>query len=822
MNKLEALIKRASRKQSLSPAEVARQLNTLTSYKSAIGAPVRLAFITAEFLKPELAKKFCKAIVDRVIQVILDKDPIKDVPGTEKSPELDFIAFVTHCGDLFTAHELSEINAAMKKAATEFPEFLILRAAKEVASDRSKVKDVADLLLQLREHYNTVEAEPDPFDDPENWIGDGLDEDSDTDEEQVDDSRMKKYYDRVYMRGVAIRQGKKMKLVDVRDFVDEIKRRGEKSNWIVRRLKEKIVRFAGVHSDIVRKLYLVIDPKERTLFNVAASAKGVMVTERDLDVISFATSNKPGIMVLPKSRDRVYADERYQMSPEADTAKVKRAPGTSIHYAVKLEDRREYVAMNITKSSTQAIVAFPLEDAGFERLSNNVVSEHGNGVIIGETIGRLLDKLGVKNAKFNIAFLKSKGIGIYRRRMVAKVEGKEIEVDAVFDLQESRGFDRALFVPACKAMRAYLDGKPSVEIKQGDEFTPVVGEIDGMKVLLGIAEMQVDLSVDRSVSTKKKHTCYPQMKAFAPESWAQLSPLLNKRISNRRHVLERTARLIRTYRRILEAIGYKPDVENRDLAKNFDKVFNKSKYGSRIPEGFAPAVKIIKDKVRWQDAALKKEDVEMILSAKDEFVIFRGIKLRPVKLLIKHEGRVMISPELRMLLSIVLNDNDRSRRSKAFNSLERYFLFVLRHFRKEIQPYHRVVAGRHATGAFDRGALLPFKPELVKQLLRQATALSDADIEQLIEAGVDAVNMVMDNLKFRIQRDPVLKEIPVEKVRFSEDLTMDVIVVGKETAKHINGDDDDDIVYVWWYGKKQLGGSLLSGILAAATGHREF
>ena len=96
MNKLEALIKRASRKQSLSPAEVARQLNTLTSYKSAIGAPVRLAFITAEFLKPELAKKFCQAIVDRVIQVILDKDPIKDVPGTEKSPELDFIAFVTH------------------------------------------------------------------------------------------------------------------------------------------------------------------------------------------------------------------------------------------------------------------------------------------------------------------------------------------------------------------------------------------------------------------------------------------------------------------------------------------------------------------------------------------------------------------------------------------------------------------------------------------------------------------------------------------------------------------------------------------------------
>jgi hypothetical protein len=126
--------------------------------------------------------------------------------------------------------------------------------------------------------------------------------------------------------------------------------------------------------------------------------------------------------------------------------------------------------------------------------------------------------------------------------------------------------------------------------------------------------------------------------------------------------------------------------------------------------------------------------------------------------------------------------------------LRAYFIFCMKSVSKLISPAIDAISGPHATGAHNHGVKLPFEWELVDFVLKCALTkkYSENARKHIFGLGIDHVNKVISDLKFKNHRDPVLNEIPVGKIEFVE-MTVPVYLNGKVDALHMNGDDDGDL-----------------------------
>jgi len=827
--------------------EFRSQLRVLKDFKDSIGIPVRLLMHLAPYVPEQLKEKVALSMEANVIQPLLDKKSMPVIPGNSSNkgiykPAEEWSIFLQLCGKDFSKAELKEIKKAFGKinhmVVTD-----IFRARKEAYGDPERLQPLVEMMEETL--VFETESTSSPYDDPSRWSSEDLDG-----EVIIDDlGHLSRYYSKVLLSGVFFyhQKSKTYRLIKsstLFKYAYKIHRRD-----LFRTLKSKLIRFAGKYKWISKRLWVEVDPYDdkeifRDLINklpekAFASYKGSKEwTEDMLDFASFSSSNSIGKLAVPKNKNYHYSFLMYLLNPLMDTADVKRTIQSAVHFAVDLGERRkEYIKMyselpngtyKMPEASTQAIIAIPKNcEKGFPALSNGFVSNRGNGVLVNKKFKELYADGHAVNAKFNAGGLKSKGIGIWSGNYRAKVGDREMQVDLVFDSQGSRRLKKALFASGTIAMNAYLNEEEKVTIPRNVDpknVHLVEGTVNGVPCYICLSEVTIDLSVDRSTGVRMKSMLYAQEKATSPDVFSQLNPLLRHHAKKHQWEIRRIIDNIKSITMILQQVDemvqenspksidrMKKKELNELRRKAFNKLFEKS---SSVPPSLEFVKTLVAEKVRWEDTRLSDKEIKMVLKGVDEPLMVRGIKLLPAKYLIKNDGTTMIGPELRKAMEIVVTEEKGG--TYTFDRLFEYMEFLLKRSKIAFTPRLPVVSGRMATGAFERGAVVPFKAETINRLLQMNTTLSKKQREDLIAAGPDAVNKVLSQLTFRLQRDPVLKRIPTVQVTTAY-LPEDVIVVGYKDAEWIGGDDDDDIVCLWWFGLPQLRGDFLRGVYEEAT-----
>jgi len=820
---IKALMVRIAKTAVLAMEEFKAQLMALLNYRTSIAAPVRLTFTVGYYLDSYLQKKFARFMQTKVIQPIMDKDPVDVVIGSSKDGRKEFLKFRELARSHFTHKEYVALEQAFLKLNTIVPCHLA-RAAKEVRRDPSKLYSILSLIKSVRRVDKVI---VDPYADPSDWIGDGLhDYVDDPLPEEATSGRLVKFYRRAMLAGISVQFPEGRVFVRTRDlFVHFSHQKYPK----YRLLMERLQKWPGKHRNIVRGLFRNIYLDDYTFIKEVsvllarkstlrrgkngawvgnpgylANGKSKYWPEERVDFISFSTGNDKGGLGCFKSAKARYSALRYKMNPFADTVKVKRAPGSSIHTAMDLGNLREHLIdvfvktpfgwMMQEQSSTQGIYAIALKDDTFKILSDNHVIQEGNGLIF-YRLFNLLQKLGLDNAKVFTEYLLNKGIGIYHPKnhsgMAKLPDGRELPVMFVMDGQEKRGFDAAFHVPGNRALRAYLEGASEVHIDDGVmEYKPVIATIDGVEVELVLGEIQIDVSIDGTAKAGPVHLGNPQQSVFAPKLWAALTPWFKKQHESKAWEIERLYQNLNKAYKIWRAIEQKSGFDFDKLkksmaAKIFDELFGTKE--TVVPEGLSAAVEIVRARKPWQEQALTPSEIEAVLSSVGQPIVVKGIPIVPASYLIKIDAegtvRTMISPELRMLIKAAVDSESRT----AFYALEAYFMFLLKRCKKVFEVSKWAVKGRNATGADPRKTILPFKADIVEQIF------NDCSIMQSPIVDMATANALIEDYLFYIHRDPTLDEVPMEQVVF-EDLDIPVIINGYEVCRIIHSDDDNDPV----------------------------
>lgn len=853
MSLKKELLKLMSLETPLNDEEFKAQLNILKGFKDSIGIPMRVLMHLAPSVPEDLKEKVAVSVEHNVVQPLLDKKALPCTLGDSSKkgiykPLDEWKNFLRLCGDDFTDAELKRLQPAFGKLNTMVATD-IFRAKKEFYGDSERLEILVSMMKETL--LRDVKGDSNPYDDLQRWSNE------DIDGEIILDNlgHLSFNYSKVLLAGIFFYDEEDdvyrlIKSSTLFKYAAKLRRKD-----MFKDLKAKLIRFAGKYKWIVKKLFVELDPtdkKDQKFFTniinklpkkAFASYNGSRDwTEDMLDFASFSSSNSIGKLAIPKRKDYHYSFLMYLLNPMMDTADVKRTIQSAVHFAVDLgEKRKEYIPMyselpngtyRMPESSSQAVIAIPIDCLkGFPALSKGWVSNKGNGVLVDKRFKELYKNKYANNAKFNAGAIKSKGIGIWSDLYEATFkDGSKMPVDLVFDVQGSRRLKKALFAAGTLAMKAYREGKKQVTIPRDIEiedssFELVEAKVNGVPCFVTISETSIDLSVDRSSDVRMKSMLYAQEKATSPDVWQQLQSLLDSHCRKNQWEIRRIINAIETISEILTRLDEEVQKSNAksidrmkawklkaERARAFGKIFKK--HGASVPKGLKFLEKLVKDKVRWEDTRLTDKEIKMVLEAVDSPITIRGIELLPSTYLIKHEGVTMMAPELRMLLEIVVNE--RKGGNFTFNHLYEYLDFMLKRTKIAFTPKLPVVSGRMATGAFERGAVVPFKFETIDRLLQMNTTLSKEQREDLIAAGPDAVNKVLSQLTFRLQRDPVLKKIPAVKVTTAV-LPEDVIIVGYKDAQWIGGDDDDDIVCLWWFGIPQLRGNLLRGVFEEAV-----
>lgn len=812
----------------LTAHEFESQVSTLMDMKETIGGPVIVMMhVTPHITDKGLRQKFVASCRENQIQVILDKNPIKSKrqPGSSRVTNgfdtvAEFETWRQLSGDGFSVAELDEICKAFA-ASNEVVDADLLRLAKEHLDSPDRIMKLADRLYNLLPKVRPVR---DPYDDPERWINDGLDEVELEDEEHP----LSDNYRKTLAAGVCFKMAKdKYVLVRSRDLIKQAMSDTRWAKLKMKDIKERLIRIYGTTNVFVRAAFINLDAYKNTRYlkNLALSVprdKWVRFAEKNqqgiieynhlfdrtrLDFVSMSTSGKPGGLGYIKSPDRNYSVLAYKVQPALDHCDVKRSPQSAVHFAVDIRrigmQRKEYIKLYaetdfgvvpLMKSSTQAIIAVPVVEDGFERLSNNLVCAAGNGVITSEEFPQ---------AKYNACGVKSKGMQIYKRPLVT---GKGVKVDAVFDSQGSRRLKQAFFGNGSIAMNAWLRGDASVALKsdvtEGD-FELVHDTIDGVPVVLLLGEMSIDVTHKGGVHIIKKRPVYAQIQAVDEDQWEEMWPLIVKSIKRNVHEVIAGIKNMDVFATLLDNIykqarGKKIDIDSvkgNNLLSIQQAFFTKQhmRKATSYPEGLKVVLSMIDNNTRWQDSNLTNMQVEQILSAVGQPVVIAGVSICPLKYLIKHEGKVMVSPELRLIGNLI-NLAEARDFGKLWIKLRQYFVFSMKSVSRLISPEVEAISGPHATGAHDHGVKLPFEWELVDFVLKSCLPkkYSKAAREHIFELGIDHVNKVISGFKFKNHRDPVLNIIPVGGIEFVE-MPVPVYLNGKLDALHMNGDDDGDL-----------------------------
>jgi len=813
----------------LTAREFESQVSTLMDMKETIGGPVIVMMhVTPHITTKELRQKFVASCRENQIQVILDKNPLKSrrQPGSSRCINgfdtiAEFETWRQLSGAGFSVAELDEICKAFA-ASNEVVDADLLRLGKEHLDSPDRVMRLADRLYEL---LPNIESVRDPYDDPERWIGDGLDEIEEFEEEE---HPLSDNYRKTLAAGVCFKMAKdKYVLVRSRDLIKQAMSNARWAKLKMKDIKERLIRIYGTTNVFVRAAFINLDAYKNTRYlkNLALSVprekwvrfaekneQGViehnnLFTRSRLDGVSMCTSGKPGGFVYIKSPKRNYSALAYKVQPALDHCDVKRSPQSSVHFAVDMRklsmQRKEYIelyaetdfaVMPLAKSSTQAIIAVPMVEDGFERLSNNLVCAAGNGVITSEEFPQ---------AKYNACGVKSKGMQIYKRPLVTK---KGIKVDAVFDSQGSRRLKQAFFGNGSIAMNAWLRGDASVALKQDitdSDFELVHDTIDGVPVVLLLGEMSIDVTHKGGVHIINKKPVYAQIQAVDESQWNEMWPLVVRNIKRNGHEVMAGIKNMDVFATLLgniygQARAKRVDIDSikgNNLLSIQQAFFTKQhmRKATSYPEGLKVVLGLIDNNTRWQDSQLTKMQVEQILSAVGQPVVIAGVSISPLKYLIKYEGKVMVSPELRLIGNLI-NLAEARDFGRLWMKLRQYFIFSMKSVSRLISPEVEAISGPHATGAHDHGVKLPFEWELVDFVLKSCLPkkYGKAAREHIFELGIDHVNKVISGAKFKNHRDPVLDIIPVGGIEFVE-MSVPVYLNGKLDALHMNGDDDGDL-----------------------------
>ena len=816
----------------LAAHEFESQVSTLMDMKETIGGPVIVMMhVTPHITAKELRHKFVASCRDKQIQVILDKNPIKSKrqPGSSRGINgfdtiAEFETWRQLSGDGFSVAELDEIRKAFA-ASNEVVDADLLRLSKEHLDSPERITQLADRLYDI---LPSLQVARNPYDDPERWINDGLDEVELEDEEHP----LSDNYRKTLAAGVCFKMAKdKYILVRSRDLIKQAMSDARWSKIKMKDIKDRLIRIYGTTNLFVRAAFVNLDAYKNTRYlkNLALSVprekwvrfaekneQGViehkhLFTRSRLDGVSMCTSGKPGGLVYIKSPNRNYSVFAYLFQPALDHCDVKRSPQSAVHFAVDMKrigmQRKEYIklyaetdfaVMPLMKSSTQAIIAVPTAEDGFERLSHNLVCAAGNGVITSDEFPQ---------AKYNACGVKSKGIQVYKRPLVTN---GGINVDIVFDSQGTRRLKQAFFGNGSIAINAWLSGKKEVALKSDlgeNDFELVRDTIDGVPVVLLLGEVSVDVTVNREVGIINKKPVYAQIQAVDHNQWSEMWPLVMKQIHKNSHEIMAGIENMDVFATLLSNIYSAAKAKKIDIDKirgnnllSVQQAFFAKKHlkmETSYPEGFEVVLRLIDDKIKWQDSDLSKIQVEQILSSVGQPVVVAGVSINPMKYLVKHENRVMVSPELRLIGNLIKLAEARDF-SKLWIKLRQYFIFSMKSISKLMSPRIKVISGRHATGAHDYGVKLPFEWELVDFVLKSCLPrkYNEAARKHIFELGVDHVNKVISEFKFKNHRDPVLDVIPVGKLEFIK-MPVPVYLNGKIDAVKMNGDDDDDKISVY-------------------------
>jgi len=671
---------------------------------------------------------------------------------------------------------------------------------------------------QVRDSYEFLStisrALDNPVDNPEFWTH--VVEEREEYEKESDYVENSSLYSKVRISGFAIKDGNyyvlySMDEESLKEVVGDVR--------IV--LDARLHKTACLHEKLLKDQWAVLeDSEEKEIDEVLTwGRKYKRLHKNAVDIVSQSSVNNIGNVLVVKSHKQWrFGDLQTLSNPWSKYISFKRCGFTAFSHAVRLDDRLNLVdwsskidgeTFNAIKGSTQARIAVVPD---FEGLPVDV-SDAGDGYIVSRSFYNRVTG-GKETAKLVVNAVKDKGIIIaVVDDPVIEVSGKKIPVDIIMNRQGERELKAALLGMGTQLARAFLDGNDAVIDPDEHDIQFIEGSIYRKEALFIVGEVMVDRTVDRTVDVRSKRIMYAQCKYFAPEAYSMLEYLYPLQAKKYDVQLARIMDNLESMKQLL--VETKKSKRFMTSSEYSDFVKGKScSMSGPIVEMLGYITKVDPDErkrlLSWRDTDLSEEAVRLAFEIIKTPINIFGVEILPTTLVMKHEGVWKLSPEGGSIMSMVyfLELYSREKISKAsrdsilIDKLKGLFNMYLKRTNILLRPEVQVVSGRHATGKFKKGVVLPFRKSLVVFLLTQATSISKEDAEVWVEThNLFQINQLFKKLKFMVWRDPIIREVPITSVQF-QIMDVEVIKVGREIAAWIGGDDDDDLVSIFWKGRK--------------------